>query len=82
MLTEFIVILIILGSLIFRFTPDPAIGYTGFNATTLLNNTLPSITAGNTFPTMFAVLFPSVTGIMAGANMCTPLTVILFSCFF
>ena len=44
-------------------------GYTGVKSTTFQDNLGSSYTDGYDFASIFAILFPAVTGIMAGANM-------------
>lgn len=75
-------ILVVISFIIGAFLmPKPETGFVGFvnpyddNTTTLLNN-IPSTASGDTiteqlthFFTYFAVFFPAVTGIMAGANI-------------
>ncbi len=43
--------------------------FTTFDMATFQANMTPHYTAGESFSTMFALFFPAVTGIMAGANM-------------
>lgn len=43
--------------------------FVGFNAEAFAENTNPAYTDGNSFFSMFAIFFPAVTGIMAGANL-------------
>lgn len=75
-------ILVILSFIIGAFLePKPEVGFVGFinpyddNTTTILNN-IPSTVSGGTiteqlshFFTFFAVFFPAVTDILAGANI-------------
>ncbi|OXU26603.1 hypothetical protein TSAR_006261, partial [Trichomalopsis sarcophagae] len=56
-----------------RSLQDRAGGFTGFNSTVFMDNWLPdyrySEGANQTFFSVFAIFFPSVTGIQAGANI-------------
>ena len=49
--------------------PRNTTAFVGFNAEALAENTNPAYTGGEDFFTMFALFFPAVTGIMAGANL-------------
>jgi solute carrier family 12 sodium/potassium/chloride transporter 2 len=44
-------------------------GYTGVRTPTFMNNQGPHYTENQSYGSVFAVVFPAVTGIMAGANM-------------
>lgn len=63
--------LTIWGSLLFNKTENiPAYyNYTGPSGDTIANNLLPHFDTGVSFQTVFSVLFPSITGIMAGVNL-------------
>lgn len=50
-------------------SPGYLSGYTGMSASTLGENMTPHFSAGETFFTMAALYFPSVTGFLAGANV-------------
>eukprot|EP00466_Bigelowiella_natans_P020314 jgi/Bigna1/144213/aug1.85_g18921 len=50
-------------------SPGETEGFTGVKATTFSDNWGPHYTHGKDFATIFSILFPAVTGIMAGANM-------------
>ena len=46
-----------------------AASYVGPNMQTLQDNLWPDYSPGNDYSAVFKVVFPAVTGIMAGANM-------------
>lgn len=45
------------------------VGYLGFSSENFQNNLEPAYTSSYSFPVVFAIFFPAVTGIMSGANM-------------
>ncbi|CAG2107439.1 unnamed protein product [Medioppia subpectinata] len=59
----------IIGSLIPPNENQKAKGFVGWNMTLMVENFWPEFREDNTFFSVFAVFFPSVTGILAGANI-------------
>ncbi|TWU20485.1 Amino acid permease [Novipirellula galeiformis] len=60
---------LILASVLVSLLSFYAGAWNAFDLETLARNRGPGFTGGETFWTMFALFFPAVTGIMAGANM-------------
>uniref|UniRef100_T1IHE8 Uncharacterized protein n=1 Tax=Strigamia maritima TaxID=126957 RepID=T1IHE8_STRMM len=59
---------VIVGSFLPVTKTQTALGITGWSASTAYSNLMPDY-RGETFATIFAVYFPSATGILAGANV-------------
>ena len=59
----------VIGSFLPPTDEEKSKGFVGMNATILRDNLYSDYRDGNTFFKTFAVFFPAVTGIVAGANL-------------
>ena len=65
----FISVDFVIGSFLPPTDEEKSKGFVGMNATILRDNLYSDYRDGNTFFKTFAVFFPAVTGIVAGANL-------------